>query len=180
MLPTSVPLILRKFCADDQGAVTTDWVVLTAAIVGLGIGAAAVVRTGTSALGGDIQTSLSGSTVASLDCMGTNDGPAGFECYDGPTITSIGMASAWVSDGYCVMDLDGGGYCTPGSSGSTQSYQMSDGSTYYQNITTSGSERTETWTDGRGNPVDEPPPAGDNVTYQGGCWQDSDGYTVCA
>lgn len=28
---------LRKFCASERGAVTVDWVVLTAAIVGLGM-----------------------------------------------------------------------------------------------------------------------------------------------
>lgn len=32
-----MPLSLAKFFADDSGAITVDWVVLTAAILGLGM-----------------------------------------------------------------------------------------------------------------------------------------------
>ena len=54
------------FWNDESGAVTVDWTVLTAAIVGLGISAAAAVRTGTVNLGQDVETSLSGASVADL------------------------------------------------------------------------------------------------------------------
>ena len=54
------------FWKDESGAVTVDWTVLTAAIVGLGISAAAAVRTGTVNLGQDVESSLSGASVADL------------------------------------------------------------------------------------------------------------------
>ena len=37
---------IKTFAADESGAVTVDWVVLTAAIVGLGIAVVASVRSG--------------------------------------------------------------------------------------------------------------------------------------
>lgn len=51
------------FLESESGAVTTDWVVLTAALVGLGVGTAGAVRTGTSALATDINTSLTSAVV---------------------------------------------------------------------------------------------------------------------
>lgn len=38
--------VLRKFCNGDDGAVTVDWVVLTAAIVGLGLAVITTVSNG--------------------------------------------------------------------------------------------------------------------------------------
>lgn len=64
---------IKNFAADESGAVTVDWVVLTAAIVGLGIAVIASVRTGTSDLAEAIETSLSGATVATLGELGVND-----------------------------------------------------------------------------------------------------------
>ena len=57
---------LTNFLSGESGAVTVDWTVLTAAIVGLGISAAAAVRTGTTNLGQDVESSLSGASVADL------------------------------------------------------------------------------------------------------------------
>ena len=37
---------IKTFVADEEGAVTVDWVVLTAAIVGLGLAVMAVVKPG--------------------------------------------------------------------------------------------------------------------------------------
>jgi Flp pilus assembly pilin Flp len=64
--------MIKTFANDEAGAVTVDWVVLTAAIVGLGLAVIASVRTGTSDLATDIQTSLSGATVATLGTLGVN------------------------------------------------------------------------------------------------------------
>ena len=50
---------IKNFAADESGAVTVDWVVLTAAIVGLGIAVVASVRTGTTDIGEAIETTLS-------------------------------------------------------------------------------------------------------------------------
>ncbi|PVH29352.1 hypothetical protein DDE20_08315 [Pararhodobacter oceanensis] len=62
---------LKTFARDDSGAVTVDWVVLTAAIVGLGLAVVTSVRTGVGALGTEISTSLSSASVASLSTLGT-------------------------------------------------------------------------------------------------------------
>ncbi len=62
--------MIKNFVNDESGAVTVDWVVLTAAIVGLGIAVIASVSTGVTDLGTDIQTSLSGANVAELGTLG--------------------------------------------------------------------------------------------------------------
>ncbi|PVH29811.1 Flp family type IVb pilin [Pararhodobacter oceanensis] len=49
---------LKNFAADESGAVTVDWVVLTAAIVGLGIAVVASVRGGVETLATNIGTTL--------------------------------------------------------------------------------------------------------------------------
>ncbi len=64
--------LVKNFKNDESGAVTVDWVVLTAAIVGLGIAVIAAVRTGVLNLGNDIQASLSNATVVDLGTLGTN------------------------------------------------------------------------------------------------------------
>ena len=49
---------IKTFFADEDGAVTVDWVVLTAALVGLGIAVLAAVETGLADLSGDIASEL--------------------------------------------------------------------------------------------------------------------------
>ncbi|QQA41641.1 Flp family type IVb pilin [Pelagovum pacificum] len=55
--------LLSKFRRDEDGAVTVDWVVLTAAIVGLGIAVLSTVGTGTTALGDTISDRLASQTI---------------------------------------------------------------------------------------------------------------------
>lgn len=55
--------ILNKFRDDESGAVTVDWVVLTAAIVGLAIAVLASVRTGVNTLAENIGSSVGAITV---------------------------------------------------------------------------------------------------------------------
>ena len=50
--------MIKNFAADESGAVTVDWVVLTAAIVGLGIAVMASVSDGLEDLSGDIEAQL--------------------------------------------------------------------------------------------------------------------------
>ena len=57
---------MQNFWTDESGAITVDWTVMTAAIVGMGIASAAAVRTGVGALGTDIQTALNNASVASI------------------------------------------------------------------------------------------------------------------
>ena len=63
---------IKTFAANESGAVTVDWVVLTAAIVGLGIAVIASVRDGTADLAGAIETSLTNATVATIGTLGVN------------------------------------------------------------------------------------------------------------
>jgi Flp pilus assembly pilin Flp len=51
---------MKKFAKDESGAVTVDWVVLTAAIVGIAIAVIAVIRGGVMNAASDINTVLSG------------------------------------------------------------------------------------------------------------------------
>ena len=50
---------IKNFTADESGAVTVDWVVLTAAIVGLGIAVIAAVSNGVESLGDRISEAVS-------------------------------------------------------------------------------------------------------------------------
>ena len=55
--------ILKNFKSDESGAVTVDWVVLTAAIVGLGMVVMTTVGQGIEDLSADIVTELDGTTA---------------------------------------------------------------------------------------------------------------------
>jgi len=55
--------LVKKFRSDEAGAVTVDWVVLTAAIVGLGIVVMTTVGGGITTLSGNISTAIGGTTV---------------------------------------------------------------------------------------------------------------------
>jgi len=56
--------LAKNFKNDESGAVTVDWVVLTAAIVGLGIAVMATVSGGVQNLSGDINKQLSGQGIS--------------------------------------------------------------------------------------------------------------------
>tara|TARA_B110000977_G_C11010059_1_gene467303 strand:+ start:211 stop:402 length:192 start_codon:yes stop_codon:yes gene_type:complete len=50
--------VLRSFKNDSSGGVTVDWVVLTAAVVGMGIAAAVNIAEGTIQLGDNLKKFL--------------------------------------------------------------------------------------------------------------------------
>ncbi len=56
--------LAQNFKRDEDGAVTVDWVVLTAAIVGLGIAVLTSVSGGTTGLADKISSNLAGQTIA--------------------------------------------------------------------------------------------------------------------
>ena len=56
---------VKRFKKDEDGAVTVDWVVLTAAIVGLGIAVLTSVSGGTTSLADKISSSLSAMSIQS-------------------------------------------------------------------------------------------------------------------
>ena len=64
----------NNFLKDESGAVTVDWVVLTAAIVGLGIAVLTSVGTGTVSLADNVSGSLAATTV-STEATFTSSGP---------------------------------------------------------------------------------------------------------
>ncbi|WP_108854611.1 hypothetical protein [Albidovulum aquaemixtae] len=55
--------IAKKFNNEEDGAVTVDWVVLTAAVVGLGVAALAAVKKGTGSLTTKINNYLSSQSI---------------------------------------------------------------------------------------------------------------------
>ncbi|AVW91798.1 Flp family type IVb pilin [Celeribacter baekdonensis] len=55
--------LANKFSRDEDGAVTVDWVVLTAAVVGLGIAVLTSVSGGTKTLGNTISSDLATRSV---------------------------------------------------------------------------------------------------------------------
>ncbi len=61
---------LQHFWSREDGAVTVDFVVMTAAVVGLGVAATSSVRTGVCTLGHDIDMSLTSASVVQLGELG--------------------------------------------------------------------------------------------------------------
>ena len=58
---------IETFLKDEDGAVTVDWVVLTAAVVGLGVAAVDTVEEGINALASDIAQAISTKAVDNGD-----------------------------------------------------------------------------------------------------------------
>ncbi|WP_237399924.1 hypothetical protein [Rhodovulum visakhapatnamense] len=64
---------MRRFAAfasDRSGAVTVDWVVLTAALVGACIAMVSSIQSGLVSLGGDVGGALTSANVQTLDTLG--------------------------------------------------------------------------------------------------------------
>ncbi|TMV07715.1 hypothetical protein FGK63_09615 [Ruegeria sediminis] len=68
--------IFKRFRKDESGAVTVDWVVLTAAVVALAAVAYNQISTGTSAISGNVSSALSGTTVSTGLGGGTTPAPS--------------------------------------------------------------------------------------------------------
>ncbi|UZD89881.1 Flp family type IVb pilin [Cognatishimia activa] len=57
---------IKNFRKDEDGAVTVDWVVLTAAVVGLGVAAYAAIEGETTQLSADIAATIESENVAAV------------------------------------------------------------------------------------------------------------------
>ncbi len=79
----------QQFIEDDSGAVTVDWVVLTAAMVGLGVAAAAAIQVGVGDLSQDISDSLEQDRGITYSAFGLPLTNGGFDDVDGM------MAAGW-------------------------------------------------------------------------------------
>ena len=55
--------LIKRFVESDAGAVTVDWVILTAGVVGLALAASSVIWDGTEDLSGDLDSQLSSQLV---------------------------------------------------------------------------------------------------------------------
>ena len=58
---------IKKFRKDEEGVVTVDWVVLTAAVVGLGVAGVSTVSGGVDTLATSIKTGVSSKKVSNGD-----------------------------------------------------------------------------------------------------------------
>lgn len=92
---------IRRFSHDEDGAVTVDWVVLTALIIGIGSALYLAIASATNSYGGNVNTALTSSTVST----GDNDNAGGF--------IVAGTAGGGSSSG----GSSGGGSSSGGSSG---------------------------------------------------------------
>lgn len=59
--------LFKKFRKEEEGAVTVDWVVLTAAVVGLGVAAVASVKGGVDTLASDISSGVEATSVEGVE-----------------------------------------------------------------------------------------------------------------
>lgn len=57
---------LRLFDKDEDGAVTVDWVVLTATVVGLGLAVIGTLKTGPNAVGKKVSSTLANNVTVDL------------------------------------------------------------------------------------------------------------------
>ncbi|NOC46504.1 hypothetical protein [Ruegeria sp. HKCCD7559] len=64
---------LNRFKSDEAGAVTVDWVVLTAVLIGLSGATYLVISSSVDGIGGNINQAMSSSVVST----GSNTGPGG-------------------------------------------------------------------------------------------------------
>ena len=112
---------LDRFLENECGAVTVDWVVLAASVVGLGVGTVSVVRTGAGSVASGIDTTLSGAAVASLGTLGD-------DAYTGPWVAASGRGTS-TSSYQCAR----GGGCWR-TTYTTMSYIMEDGSTWQMRV----------------------------------------------
>lgn len=87
-----------KFISDESGAVTVDWSVLAASVIGLGLSSTAAVRTGVVDLSDGIETSLSGAASAMVSTFGVSQIVGNFVFGGGDMV-------GWV--GGRVVDLGG-------------------------------------------------------------------------
>jgi len=104
MFSRSIGQTTGRFVADELGAVTVDWVVLTAAVVGLGVAVLGVVSKGAQNLSSDIAAQLSGQGTnvpgwSSNGTSSTSGGSAGGTSSTGGTNTKVTATGGTSSGG---------------------------------------------------------------------------------
>jgi hypothetical protein len=88
-----VPVVIRQFVEGEDGAVTVDWVMITAGVVGVAIATAAVVSGGVEALSSETAGTLSGTTIrtsfAQVGALLSNDFSNGVGDWVGGTLANV-------------------------------------------------------------------------------------------
>ena len=136
-----------RFLTDETGAVTVDFVVLTAAIVGLGGAVLTTTASGTTGVAGTISSFLGDTKIGNY---------LPFEAI------SVNRGIRTDIPANCPK---GGIICEPGGYSVSTQYGMSDGTSLTQTITyLDGQAPVETWSDPDGNVVDPP-----TINLQ--CWK---------
>lgn len=91
----------------ENGAVTVDWVVLTAGLVGLGLATMAVVSTGVQDTSGDIDDQLSSNDIISASFAAE---PSYVPSYDWENHTALGLSQSDFD--YAITDWQGYDHAT--------------------------------------------------------------------
>ncbi|TFL19007.1 hypothetical protein [Jannaschia formosa] len=92
----------KDFINDESGAVTVDWVVLTAALVGLGLAVMAVISTGLQSQSTAVQTQMSDGTIIKTAFSGLNSDIAGLGGLSAGDVSNFGKTA--LNDAYGVID----------------------------------------------------------------------------
>ncbi|MEZ5751532.1 MAG: hypothetical protein R3D60_06065 [Paracoccaceae bacterium] len=112
---------MANFLNDQSGAVTVDFVVLAAAVVGFGAAAVTAVASGQNSLGRDIRDALQRATVAGASVMQditfsnydglirTGWGYLARGSYDGWTANGVDRSFELIASGYAGVTNPGGG-----------------------------------------------------------------------
>ncbi len=94
---------LNAFLRSESGAVTTDWVPLVGATVGLGLAVTGVVSGGLSDLAGNIRDTLNGDIVSGSSSGSSGDAGAGDGAGDGSPVLLAMSDFAGGDDGWSVL-----------------------------------------------------------------------------
>ncbi len=100
---------VNRFSREEEGAITVDWVVLTAMIIGLGSALFFAISTATDDFGGNVNTALTSATIST----GDNDNAGG--------ITVAGTAGGSSGAGSSGGSSSGGSSSGSSSSGGSSS-----------------------------------------------------------
>jgi Flp pilus assembly pilin Flp len=109
---------LKRFLRDEAGAVTVDWVVMTAAVVGLGMAAALTAGPGMGALAtkisdsvGSIELNIGGALAEpeqEITGIGADPERTGFDYFHGEEMTEMGVfgGEEWIAAGTALIAAD--------------------------------------------------------------------------
>jgi hypothetical protein len=158
------------FAKDQTGTITTDYIVITATVMGLGLGGVAAVRTGVGDLSGSVGASLSDTQIAALNLSGQ-----GIDASGG---VWSGREFWETAGGRC----EPGPNCAPPTLTFEETLRLSKTESLYRvtDVTyPDDPDRTEvtvTWYDNNRQKIETPENVPDNPTY---LCQDMNGRSFC-